>query len=167
MLGGFFLVFLGVSYNLAFKKTIDLRNECNQIEKQIQTANDAPLKIQELKKEKEQIDKVVGKETNNRELQQSLLGIITRYCKDNNLILDDFPKPELSRDGGVTLETNTFIIEGAFNKLLQLEYLFEQKLKIGKIASVHYKAKRNYDTKKYTLTVTIFIQNIKSGSHEA
>jgi len=166
MLGIFFIILLAVSYNFAFKKTIDMKNECIQIEGQIQTANDAPLKIQELKKEKEQIDRLIGKENNNKELQQSLLGIITRYCKDNSLILDDFPKPELSKSGGVTLETNTFIIEGAFNKLLQLEYLFEQKLKIGKIVSVHYKVKRNYDAKKFTLTVTMFIQNIKSESHE-
>jgi hypothetical protein len=165
LLAGVILLIV-VAYNAAFKESIALYNETAGLEIQLQTANDAPVKIALLKKENERMDMLLGKENNSAELQQSLLIFITNYCKENNLILEDFPKPLLNSDKGMLVETNTFIVQGGFNKLLQLDYLFEQKLKIGKVASVHYHANRNYDTKKSNLTVTLYIQNIKRNSHE-
>ena len=157
-----FIVMLVISYEFAVSKTIDMSNECNKIEQQITTAGDSPEQIKQLEKEKQHLYEMMGKEISNNELQQSLLSAVTNYCNDRGTTLEYFPKPIISNNGNLNLETNIFTVEGSFNKLLQFQYLLERKYKMGKIASVLYKAKRNYDTKKYTLIITIYIQNLIS-----
>lgn len=162
-----FLVMLFVSYQMAISKTIDARNECEKIEEQLVNAGDAPRKVKLLEKEKQQLYSLMGKEVSSNELQQSLLTTVTSYCSSNKTVLVCFPKPVVSNTDNIALETNVFTVEGSYNKLLELQYLLEKEYRMGKITSVLYKAKRNYDTRKYSLSITIYLQNLISANHEA
>ena len=98
--------------------------------------------------------------------QQLLLGIISDYCNENDLVLKDFPLPIIFNDKDYIIETNIFEIQGGFIKLLKLVYELEQKTIVGKVMSVNYEIKKNYKTKSYALTATIYLQNLKKLKNE-
>jgi hypothetical protein len=163
LIGG--VVFLIIIYQVSIKKTIDLNGECGELEQKLENASNAPGKMIELQKLNIQMDRLLG-QSNDNDVSQSLLSIVTNYCHENEITLEEFPKPILNSDRGTTVETNIITIEGGFNKLLKLVYLFEQHYKTGKVVSVHYKTKRDFTARKSSLTAIIYLQNIKQNDHE-
>jgi len=87
--------------------------------------------------------------------------MVTSYCKDKPLLLKEFPKTVLKETDGFLVELNYFTVEGDFKNLLNLVYTLEQKVKVGKVASVNFMIKENIKTKRNELTATIYIQNLK------
>lgn len=161
--GGVFLFVL--VYNFTFKKTISLYFECAALEKKNMLAADAPLKIAALEKEAAGLDVLSGSQQHpDSNTQQAILGIISSYCQENKLLLKEFPETKLQKENDYLIETNSFILEGNFQKLQQLVYLLEQKYKIGKISSVDYVLKKDLRTNKKALTAAVFIQNIKKAA---
>lgn len=149
-------------YVLAFKKTIGLVAEVNATETKIEAAKDAPARSAFLQKEIEKLDATIG--TQNRpdeNSQQSLLELVTDYCKSNNAVLREFPVVTQELKGSFVVETNRFVVEGNFSTLLALVYTLEQKNTPGKIASVEYALKKDAKTREMALTATIYLQNIK------
>ena len=153
-------------YELAIKKTIIAYANCKQMEVQLQTANDAPKMMNELRRKNAKMDLLLGNEGKYADIQQSILGVVTDYCNANNLVLEQFPTPSVENNNGITIETNIITIEGEFGQLLNLIYLFEQKYKIGKVVSVNYKVKQDNLTRQIKLNVTIYLQNINKNGHE-
>jgi hypothetical protein len=160
------VIFSIIIYKAALKKTIDEYASCSELENKLQTANNAPAKMAELEKMNRRLDMLLGRQTGNIDAQQSLLDSVTNYCQKNDVVLQEFPKPIISSNKGTDIETNIFTIEGGFNKLIQLIYLFEQKYKTGKIVSVDYRTKKDFSVGKTNLSVTIYLQNIKKSQHE-
>ncbi len=161
MLGITILISIAIIYEAALKKTINTYKECNNLELQIQVANDAPMKMSELKRKNERLDVLLGTGGMYGDIQQSIMGVVTGYCNQNELTLEEFPTPASEKNNGITIETNVFTIEGGFNKLLDLVYLFEQKYKLGKIVSVIYKLKKENSSHASKLNAIIYLQNIK------
>jgi hypothetical protein len=155
------IIFSIIMYNAALKKTIDEYSSCGELENKLQTANNVPTKMAELEKLNRRMDMVLGQKTGNADAQQSLLDSVTNYCQKNNVVLQEFPKPIINSNRGTDIETNIFTIEGGFNRLIQLIYLFEQRYKTGKVVSVDYKTKKDFSAGRTNLTVTIYLQNIK------
>ena len=159
-------IFSIIIYKAALKKTIDEYSSCSELEYKLQTANNAPAKMSELEKMNKRLDMLLGQQTGNMDAQQPLLDSITNYCQKNNVVLQEFPKPIINSNKGTDIETNIFSVEGGFNKLIQLIYLFEQKYKIGKVVSVDYRTKKDFAVGKTNLSVTVYLQNIKKSQHE-
>jgi len=160
------VLFIGLIYEVAIKKTVIAYNNCKDLELQVQVANDAPKKMKELQRKNARMDVLLGNGGQYLDTQQSILGIVTGYCNQNNLVLEEFPTPMIEKNNGIIIETNIFTIEGGFNKLLNLIYLFEQKYKIGKVVSVYYSIKRENSISQAKLNATIYLQNIKKQTHE-
>ena len=155
-------VFLLVCYWLAFKSTFVLHNEVNELEQQILLAKDVPQKLSVMQNKLGELDVLPGlKQNTDTSIQQELLGIVTGYCQKSGILLREFPKTMSSDEGDYRVETNVFVVEGGFVKLLELVYLLEQKSRVGKVASVLYSSKKDIRTKTLSLTATIYLQNIK------
>ena len=155
------LVFIMLAYLLAFKKTIVLYSQCSDLKQQMQLASDAPQKAVLLEKQLKDIENLLGDQSSTGvDNQQLLLELITNYCEKENITLREFPKPLITSEKDYSIETNIFVVEGNFIKLLNLIYVLEQKRKVGKVASVHFQSKKNYKTKRLALTATIYLQNI-------
>jgi hypothetical protein len=153
-------------YEAALKKTIVAYSSCKSLELQVQDANDAPKKMNELQIKNARMDMLLGNGGKYLDVQESILGIVTNYCHENTLVLEEFPTPMIEKNNGIVIETNVFTIEGGFNKLLNLIYLFEQKYKIGKVVSVIYQVKKENSSSSTKLNVTIYLQNINKQGHE-
>jgi hypothetical protein len=93
--------------------------------------------------------------------QQKILNIVSDFCSKYELILKDFPQPIVYTEKKYIVETSIFEVEGEFHKLLKLVYELEQVNIVGKIMSVEYEIKRNYKTKSFALSATIYLLNIK------
>ena len=154
-------------YTVALKKTILVRQEYKALEKQLQLAKDAPLKAARLEKQLAELSHFPGdKQKTEINVQQNLLGVISNYCQSNNIVLREFPKTVHAEEKDLQIETNVFVIEGGFSRLLQFVYLLEQKDKIGRIASVQFQTKKDYKTKSLSLTAMIYVQSLKKITNE-
>lgn len=152
-----------IIYSKPLKKTFLLYEEYEHLRELNTVAEDAPKKVEQLKHKLATMDIALGGSRNedSENVQQQLLGAITRYCQSNALILREFPKTQSNRQNDIEVETNVFIVEGNFKKLLELVYLLEQKERIGKPVSVSFQSKQDSKTKKLALTAAIYVQNVK------
>ncbi|HEY6160010.1 MAG TPA: hypothetical protein VI112_02275 [Bacteroidia bacterium] len=163
--GGLAVLFL--IYKLTFSKTISLYFSCKELDQHMEMAANAPGRIDALEKESARLDRLLGKEQSDNLTQQSLLEVVTAYCQQNNILLKEFPQTLRASEKEYTIETNYFVMEGPFQKLLSLVYRLEQKTKTGKIASVSYSTRTDLRTKERILTATVFIRNIRRASSTA
>jgi hypothetical protein len=149
-----------ISYRMAFRNTINVCSGINSLEEQLKLADHAPQKVAGLQARLAGMDQVLGRSQS----ESTLLGVVTDYCQKNNVALREFPKTIEKTQGEYQVETNFFVIEGGFIKLLELLYLLEQKNRVGKVASVNFSTKKDYKTKALNLTAIIYVQNVKKAS---
>jgi hypothetical protein len=162
LIGGLLLIFM--LYELTIKKTIAAYKECEEMNQKLESATNAPFTAAQLQKELVQMDTKIGNQDKNKQDQaQALLELVTNYCQDNQAILREFPEPVEVNNGDLLIRTTPFSVEGDFSTLLKLVYMLEQKVALGKIASVHYVVKKDLKTKIPALIATIYIQNIKKN----
>lgn len=163
LIGIVLLAFL--AYRMAFRNTISVYDEINSLEEQMKLADNAPQKAAGLQTRLEGMDQLLGRsQRSDTSVQQTLLGVVTDYCQKNSIILREFPRTIRKTEGEYQIETNFFIVEGGFIKLLELVYLLEQKNRTGKVASLNFISKKDFKTKVLNLTATIYVQNVKKVS---
>lgn len=156
---GFAIVFLFIGYELAIKKTLVLHNECVNLENQINKALKAPQEIIMLKNKLSRLDKTMGSSMKDSiNIQQVLLGILGDYCQENKITLKEFPPGIIYTEKGFSIETNVFVVQGQFIKLLNLIYLLEKNNKTGIIPGVKFELGRDIQNKNNILTATIYSQ---------
>lgn len=159
------ILFMFISYQLAFKKTFNLISETSELENRAKAASDAPVKAEELQYQLKKIESIIGKnDIASDNIQQLILSLVSSFCTKNNLVLQEFPKTKSYTENDIQVETNNIVIEGDFIKLLLLLNMLEQNKDVGRISSSRFQAKKNLKTKKIELTLTIYIQNIKNMS---
>lgn len=157
-----FVILLLLVYSLAIKKTIHESKQVADAEKKIELAVNAPLMAAQLQKELMLMNEKIGdKNLKGQNTAQTLLELVTNYCKNNRAVLREFPETNTSDQEGLRIETNRFVVEGNFSTLLNLVYLLEQKNKLGKISSVVYQLKKDFKTKNKVLIATVYLQNVK------
>jgi len=157
-----FVVLLFLVYSLAIKKTINESKQASDAEKKIELAANAPFMAAQLQKELMLMDEKIGdKNLQGQNTAQTLLELVTNYCKNNHAVLREFPETNTSNQEGLIIETNRFVVEGNFSVLINLVYVLEQKNKLGKISSVVYQLKKDFKTKKNVLIATVYLQNVK------
>jgi hypothetical protein len=161
LLWGGSLLFV-VIYQFTFKKTIALYSECREMKKRSEKLEGATMKKAKLEKEAARLDLLSGSmQANDSNVQQVLLGIVTSYCQSNGLLLKEFPQTQRSQENNCEVELNNFTVEGEFQKLLKLVYSLEQRYRIGKVASLDLRAKKDLRSKRTFLTASVYLENIK------
>lgn len=162
---GVFLLGIFLIYFLSIKNTLQYKTECSELEERLSTASGAEGKIVGLQAKLKEFDNIIMQEEDTAlTSQQQLLGIVTDYCQSNQTVLRDFPQSKINRENEFVVETNVFTLEGRFLKILDLIYQFEQKQRIGKVASVDFKSVKDIRTKSLTLNAAIYIQNIRKSN---
>ncbi len=158
---------LYLMYAFGIKKTFAAYTDCMTAESQIELAANAPVQAAQLEKQLLQIDSKIGDQNiNGQNSRQGLLELVTNYCQKNHAVLREFPETKAVQQGDLFIETNLFVVEGGFNALIKLVYQLEQKNKLGKIASVRYQLKKDFQAKEPVLTAAIYLQNVKKQQHE-
>lgn len=149
-------------YSLAIKKTWLAFKTYTDAKEKIELASNAPMMAAKLEKELISIEAKIGNQNKNgTNTEQALIELLTTYCQNNSVVLREFPQATEADQGNLVVETNQFVIEGDFAKLINLVYLLEQKVKLGKVTSSHYQLKKDIKTREMVLTATIYLQNIK------
>lgn len=160
--GVILIILLG--YNLALKKTFNLKSECVQIEKNIAELKDAPAQLVALKKKLNSIDRSVHLAFNKKQtIQDYLLEQIADYCSSNNILIREYPKPHQYNKDDYAIETSHIVLEGSYINLLKLLYHIEQKYRLGKVSSAKFYTVINENTKVLELILELYIQNINQN----
>ena len=161
-----FLCFL--IYGIAIVPTVQLKNEISKLDKRLLTAREAPGKIESLESKIESFNRVLtGSASGSAALHEKLHGVISRYCRQHNVILRSFPAAHKFQQGNYVVETNIIVVQGTFIKLLRLLFHLETEENFGKISSVLFSSYFNRKQNSTFLTMTIYVQNIKQDKNES
>lgn len=146
---------------LVFSRTWDLFTENREIKSKIENAESAPEQIgmlnARLKGVKSRFESYSLDSLKNREY---LLQVVSAFCKKNHLTLKEFPQIAVEKHENFELSTNIIVAEGYYKDLLKLLYELEQKVGLGRPASVNFEKKYDFKRKRHVLTMTIYLQTI-------
>ena len=161
-------VFSFVIYNMALSNTIDIAIKNSEYREQIAKSKNAPEQIKILTQKIKRIEQLVGtnKDYTAVDIHQVLLESVTGYVQKNELILKDFPQPYITSNNGYVTKTAELTVEGRFINLLKLIYFLENNYTVGKVVAVDFKTSKELRTRKRKLNTTIYIQNVKTETHE-
>jgi hypothetical protein len=161
------VVFAFMIWSMTIKKTFALVAECKELKSRAELIANAPVEGQVLTKNLQKLDVLLSKgQRAEGNIQQILLSVISGYCQANNVLLREIPKTTITKEKDYLVETNIFVVEGGFRKLLELIYLLEQQNRIGKVASVNFMSRTDSRTGKNILALSIYIQNVKKMTNE-
>lgn len=158
LLAGAVLLFWLI-YVFAVSNTLELRNECRQLEIQNDSAAGAPQRLIRLRAELDELESMTGRNDTTSSVHEQLLGIVSAYCQENQLVLRDFSEPVRYRSDEWLIETHPLTVEGEYIPLLKLVHRLEQD-RNGKVVSVNFHSKQDNKTQQLSLMVTIYVQNI-------
>ncbi|MEO5644585.1 MAG: hypothetical protein ABIQ40_08600 [Bacteroidia bacterium] len=153
------VVLFWLVYTFAIRNTIELGMQCAVMQAQLDSSAGAPKKLMQLKQELLKLENNTGNADTTGSLHERLLGIVTNYCHENNLLLRDFASPIRYHQQEWLVETHPLTVEGSYVALLKLVQKLGQE-KTGKVVSVDFHSKRDNKTQVLSLTVTIYVQNI-------
>lgn len=162
LLGGFVLMLL-VSYWLAIGKTLSTMTLYKDLEKKSGQIEQSPMNLKLLEKKRLALNQIIENKKDNQgsSVHASLLNIISNFCDEHHILLREYPGTIENIQNDLIVETNMFEVQGTFNKLLELNYMLEQKQKVAKVVSTLFMVKRDLQTRNNILTATIYFQNIK------
>ncbi|MGB1217402.1 MAG: hypothetical protein ACPG5P_05975 [Saprospiraceae bacterium] len=91
-----------------------------------------------------------------------LIEKLSRFCKENDLLIRDFPSTDKDEQGGVLFYTNRIEVEGQFKDITRLIYMLEHRERLGTVVSTDFQKGKDRITKKNYLRGIITLRNIKS-----
>ena len=161
LLIAFVLFIILLIYIVSIKPTLVLWQKSNEIEKQYTQLQNNPNELATLK------SKLQSYGSNNTVTftSQNISDEISKYCVANGL-KESYPTPIKTQNGDLIVETDIFVITGGFHKITQLAYFMEQEKKIGKLISLQYEMKKNFETRSNYLEATFYLQTIKNNKDE-
>jgi len=81
----------------------------------------------------------------DKSFQDNLLSTINTYVDSTNIKVVSFENPHVFVQEGTENLTYSFTLQVNFNRITQLIYQLEKQFKLGKIISVNYIKKRNFE----------------------
>lgn len=157
------VVFGVLVYNKALRNTFKIMDDCERLEEQLITANNAPQNASQLKAELAELDAFASTKFTTRESHQKVLEQMSEYCRAHDLLVTDFPEPTAFQTEKFTIVTGTAEAEGSFHNLIQMVHELEQHPQGFKVASVRLYTKTNVQSKKTKLYARIYFQNIQQS----
>lgn len=152
------LVLLGLIYMVSIRRTLQLRQALKKNETAIARAQNAPQQIAQLEAQVGALQQN-GLRPYDREY---LLEQITGFCRDHQLLVRTFPQSERVVENNYPIITNTIEVEGAYQDLVRLVHLLEQKERLGSISSLKFYTKKERVSKKTYLRLSIVLRNLEA-----
>jgi hypothetical protein len=155
-----------LSYNMAFRKTFRLREQCKEMQQQLTYLDKAPKQISLIRAKIEEIDRMVGREHKYLDTEELLLEKVGALCEKHNVIFKEFPGHHAVSNKDYTLVSYQMILQGGFSPLLEVLHELEMDFGYGKISSVGFFTKYNIRTGKKKLQMKLIVQSIKLKENE-
>ena len=159
-LGGV-VVFLFLSYWLAFGKTWNAYRASQQLTQQQSSAGQAWQQIEQYEQQLAHLEKQQG---NPSFSQNYLFQQVTTFCQEQGLSIQSMPESIVYKEQDMQILHNPITVEGAFIPMVKLLYELEQQQHLGQVVSVDFKLGKNYQSRQQELTAAIYLQNIKTIS---
>jgi hypothetical protein len=157
-----FLIAIMLVYSLAIKRTINEYSTCKTLQEQLKGLEYAPTKIAEYEQKINYIESSIGASSTSAGFyQEQLLSLISKHCKVNNLTLSEMPEPYLFQQKNLQIETYPVTIQGTFIPMLKLMHYIEANKKYGRVISARFYKKRDNETEKVSVFMTLYIQHVK------
>ena len=151
-----------IIFNLAFKRTIDLKKQCEDLTTKIEFAKNSSVSVNKLKKRLSEIDGIIGSKNNlNTNFHEILLEKVLNFESKNKFLVRNVPKVHRIKDNNFTIETYIVEIESGYKDAVNLIYLIENQKYLGKIASVDFVHQKERINNTSKLIIKIYVQNIK------
>jgi len=158
-----FILALFASYQLAFSKTMEVKNEFNSIKKQLIELKNIDRLSSNLYLREKFVDSVLNK--NNFKylsIQNNLLEFLNEQSIEKKFSIISFKEPHSFIDNDVTITSYQFTMQGGFNSLLGVIYRLEQNYNFGKISHISFEKKRDYKKRKNELQCFVILENLFS-----
>lgn len=156
-------VLLLCCYFFAFEKTFDMWTQKKDAEQKIASLQNAPRRIAALRDELDFLNSRVQQYVRDENFEQEdVLASISGFCENNGLKITNFPQSTLKQKEDITIETFQFTVTGSFHSLVKLIYDIEVVSKIGRIASLQFEKQLDRRTKRQSLHVTIYLENLRT-----
>lgn len=159
------LVLAVTAYFIAIKKTIVLYAKNKDLVENMGADRFAVDKLKNAKNKLQDLNNYFDAYTlDSLKKTHDIMSELSSLCKTFGITLKSFPQSVLSVESNLQIETLVIETEGNFINQLQLLYALETKNKLGRVASVTYKSYTDNRRKKTILSLTIYLQNIRSNA---
>ncbi|MGL5890310.1 MAG: hypothetical protein ACRC3B_10515, partial [Bacteroidia bacterium] len=81
---------LWIVYSYAVSNTLNAKSDCEKLQSRIDSAASAPEQLAALELQMQGFKNLTGVSDSSKAEHERLLGIVTNYCQQNNLVLRDF-----------------------------------------------------------------------------
>ena len=147
---------------IVLSKTIEKRNQCQELSSQLSIMENAPSKVAETNSELNRIEQIIGQGKRTEEdFRQIILEKTTHYCEKNKIRIKDIPEPFIIDRSDYEVITHNLVLAGGFKQLVGFIYELEQNWKINNITSARFYTEKEVRTKRQLLNVELYIQNIQ------
>ncbi|MFD1001316.1 hypothetical protein ACFQ21_18445 [Ohtaekwangia kribbensis] len=159
------LVLAIVAYFIAIKKTIVLYKKNKNLVENIGADRFARDKLNNAQNRLQDLNNYFDAYTlDSLKKTHDIMSEFSSLCRTLGVTLKSFPQSVLSVESNLQIETLVIETEGNFINQLQLLYALETKNRLGRVASVTYKSYTDNRRKKTILSLTIYLQNIRSNA---
>jgi len=150
---GSFLLFW-TAYKLNIKKTIELYTSYVELEKAFAAI---PKDFNVIRKDIENLASIKNVVVND---SMNMLKAISQYCDSIGIDIKEINQVYSSTNDSITIETNKIIIEGNYQKTLQLLHCIEKEKGIAAISSAEWQLTNDKATGTYSLLSIFYIKRI-------
>ncbi|MEX0288538.1 MAG: hypothetical protein AB3N14_05465 [Flavobacteriaceae bacterium] len=151
-----------LAYQFSIKNTLTARAEYNMLSARTELLKDTPRQLSMLKQKESYYDSILQQmDLGGTSLQNNLLRVLNQAAEKHNLKVMDFNKPHVFQADNNSLYTYSFDLKGGYNNILKTIYTLEQKGNFGDVVYVDFEKKKNYRTRRNSLTAKVFVQQVK------
>ncbi|MFP9119328.1 hypothetical protein ACLI08_16185 [Flavobacterium sp. RNTU_13] len=142
-LGIIFLILMAAAYKRSFSQLFDVMGEYKTLKSQKEEFKKNNGNVADLSAKLQKIDRIIGKETVDKEKIQQEIVSFTASSRFKVSIFD-MKSVHTFKDEDYTIYSNQLDVTGNFNELLSLAYAFEKEFTLSKIANMNfYTVKKN------------------------
>lgn len=157
------VLFMIVAYVFAIRKTISLYRENQKLQNSVDRGEDVQHQLGRMENKLTDLSNYLNAYAlDSLKDQQYIMSQVSELCKTYDVTLKSFPGAVVSSEKDFGIETNVIETEGRFINQLKLIHALETEKKAGRISGVSFRAYPDNRTKKLTLSLTIYLQNIKT-----
>jgi hypothetical protein len=150
-----------IIYNNALTLTLNLKEECTQLNNRIDSAELIKSEIAELERELIRSQKFT--DSSSFLSHEHLLDLVSNYCSAHSLTVQDFPSALQFKRNEWNVEVHEITVTGTYAQIVQLlEYVYQNEQ--GRIVSVSFFSKTDNKTKVKSLLATIYVQTLFNTS---
>ncbi len=148
-----------LAWNGAFRKTIKLHKQINQLEEGLSSAAAITTQKQKIKSETERLNRILGISDSIITTEQIFDELIEISDSIGDVKIVNFPQIHEIVTNGYKIRTMPVGFEGDYFKLLSMIHLLERNKNTGRLVSVNFIKEKDYKKNKEYLSTTLLFQS--------